>query len=183
MAEYTRAPEVQEIAERLIREVDMHKNLAEARIEYVWRDKASKSKGRIVLAKARKVGGLNAWLANASAGYTDAEANDPLFVIEVAADMWERLSEEQRVALVDHELCHCWVEMDAEGNPELGTRGHDLEEFSCIVERHGLWKGDVDAFGREVIEQLALAIEADARFLDDLGISEPPEDPDGSTDG
>jgi predicted metallopeptidase len=174
MTTYSRAPEVAKIAADLIRDVEMHKGLDEARIEYVWRDKAAKSKGRIILARARKVGGLNAFLVNISGGLVDADANEPLFVVEVALDMWGRLTPAQHVALVDHELCHLWCEMDEEGMPELGTRGHDLEEFSCIVARHGLWKGDVESFGNEVIGQLALAIEADAKFLDDLGI-----DPDG----
>lgn len=63
MADYRRAPEVQAIARDLIDTIEQHKTLASVRIEYVWRDKAAKSKGRTVLAKARKIGGLNAFLA------------------------------------------------------------------------------------------------------------------------
>lgn len=177
MTDYARADEVAKIAADLIRDVEMHKPLAQARIEYVWRDKASKSNDRVVLAKARKVSGLNAYLANASAGLMDLDANEPLFVVEVAADTWERLKPEQRIALIDHELCHLVVDENGDGDPVLSTRGHDLEEFACIVERHGLWKSDVAAFGDQVIEQLALAIDADSRFLHDLGIDPDADDP------
>lgn len=166
MTTYARAPEVKTIADRLIKDVDEHKNLAHVRIEYVWRDKHAKSKGRTVLAAARKIGGINAFLAGSSAGLADDEANEPLFVIEVAADTWQRLTDDQRKALVDHELMHLIVEFDQDGEPKLAMRGHDLEEFAAIVRRHGLWKSDVIAFGSEVAEQLAFAIEEAESLLD-----------------
>lgn len=175
MTTYERAPEVQAIAEKLLDEVPDHKPLVDARIEYVWRDKATKSKGRICLAKARRLSGLNAFLYNAAMGLADSVANEPLFVIEVAADTWARLRPEQRIALVDHELCHCTAEFDDDGELVLGMRGHDLEEFAAVVHRHGLWKSDVATFGAEVAEQLALAVEEAASFL------EGPE-PDGDLD-
>jgi len=177
MTVYRRAPQVAKIADKLIRDVELHKLLRDVHIEYVWRDVASKSRGRIVLAKARKLSGLNAFLINAASGAVDGEANVPMFVVEVAEDTWGRLSEAQRKALVDHELCHCRVELDDDDEQVLSMRGHDLEEFSCIVERHGLWKSDVARFGAEVAEQLALAIDEAGSFLDP-----PPAEPDGDTE-
>lgn len=76
------------------------------------------------------------------------------FVIEIASDMWGTddelgnrfgLSDAQRVALVDHELCHCTVNED--GVPTL--LHHDVEEFGQVVERHGLWKPDLAWFARQ----------------------------------
>lgn len=168
MPTYEFAQEVKAIAAVLIRDVEQHKPLADARIEYVWRDKASKSNGRVVLGKARKVSGLNAFLIQ------EGEAED-LFVVEIAADTWGRLELPQRRALVDHELCHLRVDHDDDGMPVLSMRGHDLEEFACIVERYGLWKSDVAAFGTVVAEQLVLAIEEASQFVDEL--TAPDDDP------
>ena len=61
--------------------------------------------------------------------------------------------------MVDHELCHAWAEVkqkkdDSDSDEELetdnpvrlGVKPHDLEEFSCIVRRHGLWRDDIQDF-------------------------------------
>ena len=32
------------------------------------------------------------------------------------------------------------------GEPILAIRGHDIEEFCCVVKRYGAWKSDVAAF-------------------------------------
>lgn len=168
MPDYTRATQVADIANGLIEKVDDHKPLNGVHIEFVWREKAPKSKGRLVLARARKVSGLNAFLANVSAGVPDRLANDDFFVVEVAVDTWERLTEDQRVALVDHELCHLHVDKDGDGSAVLSLRGHDLEEFAAIVERHGLWASDVATFGSAVAEQLALAVDEVSQFLGNL---------------
>lgn len=181
MPDYKRAPEVESIARDLIKRVDQHKNLAHVRVEYVWRPDASKSKGRLILAKARKIGGLNAFLANVDAIDVVDEPNQPFFVIEVAADTWEKLTADQRIALVDHELCHCVVDFDADGNPAMSMRGHDLEEFACIVERHGLWASDVARFGSAVAEQLALAVDEVAGFVEGLGKSDDGTTPEGES--
>ena len=170
MTTYAHAPEVADIAADLIRTVEQHKPLADVRIEYVWRDKASKSKGRTTLATARRIGGLNAFLLNGEDG--------PLYCIEVAADTWGKLTDPQRRALVDHEMCHFHVDEDPEGVPVLSMRGHDLEEFAAIVERHGMWKSDVASFGSVIAEQLAFAVEEAATFLDEIGKPPPNVDPD-----
>jgi hypothetical protein len=62
------------------------------------------------------------------------------------------------VALVDHELCHAWALADQdEDNDEadpvkLSLRPHDLEEFSCIVRRHGMWREDIEDFVESAIK-------------------------------
>lgn len=131
---YRRADEVAHIAWELIQ--DHHPHLEPVRIEFVWRDKASDSKGKTVLAKARKVGGLNAFLGRLG---KDGDHYEEFFVMEVAEDTWEALSDKQHIALVDHELCH-FVLNDKGG---LAITAHDVEEFVEIVLRHGLWKRDV----------------------------------------
>lgn len=157
--EYSEAPSVRKIAATLIPE--HHKHLEGARIEYVFRSKHSTNKGKIVAGKARKISGLNAFLASNEIHMhlkvgdegAGAEIVSPsfggleFFCIEIAQDIWEALPEKQRIALVDHELCHCFREInDDTGEWMLSIRPHDVEEFAEIVQRHGLWSSDLDHF-------------------------------------
>jgi predicted metallopeptidase len=128
---YTWAHEVEEIAKDLI--ATKHERLAAATIAYVFRSPPAKSHGRLVLGKARKVSGLAAWLAEIS------PTGSPFFVLEVAIEPWDQASTRRRYALVDHELCH----MVDEGEG-LAIRGHDVEEFIEVIERHGIWRRDLD---------------------------------------
>lgn len=139
------------------------------RIEFVWRDKAANSGGKVKLASARKVSGLNAFLSREPG----ADYGNDYFVLEVARDTWEPLSHRQRVALIDHELAHMGVKVDPEtGEFKLVLIPHDLEEFTEIVRRHGLWRDEVKnlveaAEGHEQLSFLAtgsgLFLAADAR--------------------
>lgn len=147
MTDYRAAPAVKAIATHLIDEY--HRDLADVRIEYVFRDKASKSKGKVTLGSARRVSGLNAWLA----GDRDEVSGEDFFVIEVAEDEWAELSDEQRIALVDHELHHCVYDTNDFGEPALSIAPHDVEEFAAVIRRHGLWKPDVEHFGRVILDQ------------------------------
>lgn len=150
---YASAPDVAHIAGDLIATVPDHADLAGVDIVYVWRDKAAKSKGRTVLGKARKVSGLNALLAR------DLDDDAPLFVIEIAQDEWIDLTTKQRYALVDHELSHLRVKIGDDGERDLSVRGHDVEEFRAVIDRHGFWKADVADFAVSVSEQMRLSID------------------------
>lgn len=145
MTTYTPAPEVERIAEKLIHA--HHRHLLNVPITYVWRDKATISKGNAVLGKARKLTGLPAHLVHLVRHDQPPDEID-FFVIEIAADYWEVLTVDQRTALVDHELCHLGVEIPdgADKDLKLVVRGHDLEEFAAVVARHGLWRPHGEAF-------------------------------------
>lgn len=127
--EYTEAPEVAEIAERLIER--HHTHLLGLDIEYVFRSGTPARGSKAVLGRARKVQGLAAYLSRTS--------EEPFFLIEITEHTWGDLTQAQKEALVDHELCHFGV--TEEGN--LHIIPHDLDEFTIIVERHGLWNPDV----------------------------------------
>jgi hypothetical protein len=71
-------------------------------------------------------------------------AAESYFLITVYTGPWLILSHAKRVALVDHELCHCRCEMGQSG-VKLWIRPHDSEEFTDIIDRHGLWRSDVEA--------------------------------------
>ena len=112
--------EVVKIAEHVI---DLyHEELKEARIGFLFRDEAPVKDGRITLGAAKKVG-------DEVKPYVNYD-----FLIWVAGDYWPRLDEKQKQALVDHELCHCGL---LAGKPAM--RDHDINEFACILERHGVW--------------------------------------------
>ncbi len=135
---YTPAPEVEAIAQDLIDQY--HDYLRRVRIEYVFVTELVKSGGRYIWGKARKISGLNAWLATPEEERSD-EPN-PFFVMEIVLPIWNKLDDKARVALVDHELCH--FSTDESDDPVLLP--HDLEEFGNVVRRHGLYRPEVEFF-------------------------------------
>ena len=120
-----------------------HPRLAQAQIAYLFVESLTR-KGKELLAKIKKAGALERYL-----GEVD-------YVLIVNYEAWQHLTDAQRRALIDHELCHCTVTSDKSGKPRYGLRGHDLEEFTEIVERHGLWQVDVEDFAAVVQQQLPL---------------------------
>lgn len=79
------------------------------------------------------------------------------------------MNKKQRAALVDHELCHFtrtkteepdpkdprnWITVygPADDPDSWGIREHDVEEFSEIIERHGLWDTGIESFAAVVRE-------------------------------
>ena len=140
---YTSAPDVKAIAEELIPKY--HPHLENVRIEYVLSDKTPKQGGKEVWGFVRKVTNLPAFLASKP---NEQKAGDfsPFFVMVISEPVWLNLFPDKRTALVDHELCHCGVEVDDEGNLKLTMIPHDLEEFTRIVDRYGLWYESVRDF-------------------------------------
>lgn len=135
MATYSEVtPDVLGIANKII--TRYHPPLTLARVGFLFQDEASKKAGNYVLGSASK-----------TSDKERAAGLDYDFIITLAKDMWQDLSQHQREALIDHELCHCDF---TQGYARM--RGHDIEEFHCIVERYGLWKSDLAVFG-QVVEQ------------------------------
>lgn len=100
-------------------------------IVVVFREKAGKSGGQVVLGNSKKV----AAIANAI-GNTDYK-----FVIELAADQWENeLTSKQREALLDHLLTACRCEEDPKsGDLKCTVAKPDIMAFRENVERYGMW--------------------------------------------
>jgi predicted metallopeptidase len=139
---YSPASEVERIARSLI--PFHHSHLAGVRIEYVFREKPAVSGGVTTWGSARKMSGLAALLG--TPGALDSSHLD-FFVIEIARPVWDEIGSAQRKALVDHELSHCGLKIDDEtGNVKLVMLTHDLEEFSGVLRRHGMWKQDIARF-------------------------------------
>lgn len=141
MVSYGPAPAVARIAQNLVD--TEHRHLADAPLVCVYRSQAAIAGGRITLAKARLITGLNAFLAAMASGDL-AQHSDfgySFFCIEVAADQWAGLADNERIALVDHELCHFDIWENEDGDRGLWVRGHDVEEFIAVAKRHGAWSG------------------------------------------
>jgi len=97
----------------------------------VFREKAGKTGGQVVLGSSKKV----APLANALAGQSFK------FVLELAADQWEQeLTGKQREALLDHLLTACRCEEDPNsGEFKCSVAKPDIMAFRENVERYGMW--------------------------------------------
>jgi hypothetical protein len=122
-----------------------HEELAQARIALAWNLSWKPDvDGRVTLGKCKKASDLDRELA----------AYD--FVIILRQEFFEdaEVTDAQRRALLDHELCHAAPKLDEDGEQledEKGrkvwrTRKHDIEEFEQIVARHGCYKRDLERF-------------------------------------
>ena len=134
---YVEAKAVKAIAEAILR--PFHADLVTARIGYLFR-KEWKRKGKTVRAKLSVASGWAQYV-----GKVD-------FVMEVNWTVWRFLTAAQRIALIDHELCHAWQDLDSGA---WKTAVHDIEEFLPIIERWGLWEPDLEKLGA-TMQQLSL---------------------------
>lgn len=140
--EYSPCEPAAEIA-RLLIQAKVHPDLGPLKIAFVWR-KDPKSDGEQVWGKCSTVGKkwrrLSQWDA----------------IIEVNWMVWKNLSERQRVALIDHELCHLMVDLDAT-TCAVKLVPHDVEEFVEIAYRWGKWTTNLGQLV-EATQQLELGI-------------------------
>lgn len=69
------------------------------------------------------------------------------FIITLDFIKWNNATSEQKIAIIDHELCHCdYDENDKTGEIKPYIRKHDLQEFNEIVNRHGQWHDGIKLF-------------------------------------
>jgi hypothetical protein len=122
-----------------------HEPLADAKIALAWLlDVKPDCDGHLTLGRCRKATDL------------DREFREFDLVILLNAAAWRTLNEQQRAALVDHELCHATIAQDKHGEPILDERDrkcyrlrkHDIEEFHAVVKRHGVYLSDIAEFIR-----------------------------------
>ena len=127
--------------------VKFHEDITQANIALAWNLSWKPDiDGSATLGKCRKVGSL------------DRELMAFDFVIILLREFWESadVSDDQRRALLDHQLCHGAVVLDKNGEPVEDERGrkvyrmrkHDIEEFSQVVERHGTYERDLEKFAK-----------------------------------
>jgi Putative phage metallopeptidase len=139
---------------KILREMrgKFHNDLYEARIGLAWRKSLKKDKdGHLMLGMCVKASDFQKELAEWD------------FVILLNRDVWfdPEFTPERKRALVDHELCHATFAPDKDGFKKRDerdrvvwrTRKHDIEEFTEIVSRHGLYKRDLEAFGQAILKK------------------------------
>lgn len=167
MANYTPADGPEKIGAALISKHHLH--LHEANICWLFVDPPTKSRGKVVHGRASKVSAKTAALLETVLGRPVAEGEQVYdFLVEISEESWLAASPREREALVDHELMHCWWKWDErtviDGGGEKvkekvwtgwAMRSHDVEEFSAIVDRHGMWSADLVEF-MEVAQKLRL---------------------------
>jgi hypothetical protein len=126
---------------------DVHEDLQGAKIALAfnlsWKPDTD---GRVTLGKCKKASEL------------DRELHQFDFVIMLQQQFWENaeVTDAQRLALLDHELCHAAPKLDEDGEQVEDVNGrkvwrmvkHDIEEFSGVVKRHGTYKRDLEHFAQ-----------------------------------
>ena len=112
-----------------------HEELLEARIGFIFRETSLRVSGK--------------WRAAAISRIPAKEKSAGLeldYLVWLSLEEWDQMSTKQRRALVDHELCHAVVKQG-----KWSLRGHDIEEFTAIIDRYGLYSG--------ALEQVATAVQ------------------------
>lgn len=120
------APSVIKTAEGLIE--SYHPVLKSARIAFVFRSEAQKQGERYILGQCTKV----------PAKFQPYLEFD--YIIWLSEQDYMGMDSRQREALIDHELCHCKFSIES---LSWGIRPHDIQEFSAVIERYGIWSPDV----------------------------------------
>lgn len=154
---YSPAPEVEKIAGKLIH--NHHGHLSSVRIEYVFSDKTAKRKGKPIWGEARLISGISSFLAGNNptldqveeASVEESPVDDGFFTVIISKPVFDSLPVSHREALIDHQLCHCRAGLKkpkggGEAKTYLSLASHDVEEFTEIVERHGLWTEEAKKF-------------------------------------
>lgn len=141
MIQYEEASEVEKVALALVNK--FHGHLNNAKIKYLFRTGRWVQKNKLVSGTAELAAQKWRYLT----GFD--------FIIIIHKDRWEESKKRTRVALLDHELCHCAQNgEDKDGNPRWYIEQHAVEEFPGVVSRHGLWTGQLRRLDRASKEHL-----------------------------
>lgn len=78
----------------------------------------------------------------------------PRFLVVLDEAYWAECGERNREILVFHELTHCQQKndrygaprFDLDGRPVYGLMAHDVEEFTSVVRRYGVWNDGLREF-------------------------------------
>jgi hypothetical protein len=156
--QFDKAETVEVLAKKLVREY--HSGLVNSRIAYLFKNKPIKRSGQEIPATAEKVSPKN----KALSGYD--------FVIVVNNPMWLTLDDAQKNAVIDHCLEHFFIDEDDSGEVKFRILPHDVEEFSSVISRHGLYTKDLVKIGDVVKALKKTSKEPVVRKLGETGDSE-----------
>ena len=133
---FEEAASVESIAQGLI--PNYHASLATARIQYCFSSDCWTKNGREQWGKVQKLSGLNEYLIEKD------------FIVMVAMEKWNDLTEAQRTALVDHLLSGCLGEEDEDtGEYKWKVLDPEVQEYTDVLFRHGAWHEGLLDFVRQ----------------------------------
>jgi hypothetical protein len=126
-----------------------HSHLVEFRIGLMWKRGWKPDKdGKLILGMARK------------ASESDRQIHGYHGMIYLNEEFYHepQTTHDQKIAVLDHELCHFAPEKDKNGDTRKDEDGepcirvvrHDLEEFECIVNRRGLYTQAIQRMAGEI---------------------------------
>jgi Putative phage metallopeptidase len=173
LEEYDQASDAAQLGLLLINQVKEHEHLQAANIGYVFRDDELRRHGKVIAAEAimvdrilqaeKRWGRIVKWALQHHILKVDAL---PDLLILIDRNMWSGYDADQKLALIDHELSHCWYETEEDGetqkfsrdgSPKWALRGHDVEEFCGVIARRGLWNAQLVEMARTMINTLSAA--------------------------
>lgn len=133
--EYKRASEAQALGDHTVIP-KWHKELKGRKVAYVEVPKMNK-KGDPVLATIKIASAMEKHLSGKD------------IILKINGETWHQLSDEQRLALLDHEFMHITVN---EETGDLMSLNHDVEAFSDEIRRHGLWRKNLRLFAEHMTQ-------------------------------
>lgn len=146
------------VLDRVDKLIDLHHTALKAvRVDVITRTQAAKKNGQPIVACAKLVTGINAHMAGSA---------DSFFVIEICERLLTQLDGKHQDAVLDHCLERCLVIGD-----KLSLREYDVQEFTAVVHRHGLYNGRLSDLVKVGAKQMTLELE-------EGGAADPHDDPD-----
>jgi hypothetical protein len=174
--EYSVASDAAQLGLLLTNRVEEHAHLQDANIGYVFRDDELRRRGKVIAAEAilverilqseKRYGRIVKW---ALLHHILKVEELPDFLVLIDRNIWSGMEPDAKLALIDHELSHCFFQTEDDGEtPKLTEdgryrwtiRGHDVEEFCGVVARNGLWNEDLRNMARVIVENLSASAEA-----------------------
>jgi len=122
---------VEDLANELIS--NYHPHLANCGIAYLFKNKGITLKGMPAVATAEKCSPKVHALC------------DKHFVVTICYEDWNNCTDQQKKAILDHELSHCWItEAEDTGDTMYKILPHDFEDFGEIIRRYGAYSHSIE---------------------------------------
>lgn len=122
---------VYKLMHKLLRKDHPHLLSVIEEIAIVFREKASKQGGCVILGKSKRAPPILAVLSDRKCQ----------FIIELAADEWKDLTPDQKEALVFHHLCSLHIEEDEKtGDIKYSLLPPDFIGYAAEIKKYGVWR-------------------------------------------
>jgi hypothetical protein len=121
---------------------EYHSDLRNCKIKCLFYDKPRKRSGKVILATAEAVSPKFNYLTGID------------FIISVYVEAWGIMVDQEKKALLDHELTHCFIGENKDGEPVYTILPHDVEDFRVIIERYGAdWADNIHVNDDDIEEE------------------------------